>query len=94
MSYGVTGGIAATPRAEEPDRQKPSLDRLAEIAGAVETQLNRLQSALDRFHGVSQLGRKGEDAEAVPCGYHGQINRLADQSDRLYNLTNEIELIL
>lgn len=92
MAYGLTAG-GAIPQAEC-DRPAPTLERLEAIAGTIEQQLGRLQQAVDRFHGVSQMNRKDDEKGPSVSGYSGQIDRLYSQADRLYNVVNEIEQIL
>jgi hypothetical protein len=81
--------------APQADRPTPQLDRITDMASYAERTAERLQKAIERYHGVSQLAGKGENAvPPIPSGHNAQINRLEDALGLLSKLTNNIEEII
>jgi hypothetical protein len=87
--YGETtlGASAAQAYAGAP--AAPVLDGVAQVAERSEMIADRLQRFLDRFHGMGQ--DKAPSVAPVPCGYIGQLQRLAITVDRLERITSDID---
>jgi hypothetical protein len=77
-------------KTESPVRE---LETLTELGSRAERVASELNGFISRFHGTAQVASLNQEKSLPPCGYTGQIRRIAKTIERLENLSSSLSSI-